>query len=64
MVKTGREQGETAARMVLDLFGGGKIGEIPITRNSNGRRAINVTTAERLGITLESDAILGSTLVR
>lgn len=64
VVKTGREQGEAAARMVLDLFGGREIGEIPITRNSNGRRAINVTTAARLGITLESDAILGSTLVR
>jgi ABC-type uncharacterized transport system substrate-binding protein len=64
VVKTGQEQGETAARMVLDLFGGGKIGEMPITRNSNGQRAINVTTAERLGIVLKGDAVLGSTLIR
>jgi ABC-type uncharacterized transport system substrate-binding protein len=64
VVKTGQEQGEAAARMVLDLFGGRKIGEMPITRNSNGQRTINVTAAERLGITLESTAIFGSTLVR
>jgi ABC-type uncharacterized transport system substrate-binding protein len=50
--------------MVLDIFGGRKVGEIPIARNSNGRRTINVTTAERLGITLGTDAIFGSTLVR
>ncbi|MBU0484708.1 MAG: hypothetical protein KKB30_09365 [Proteobacteria bacterium] len=64
IIKTGQEQGATAARMVYDILNGKNIRDIPITSNKNGQRYINVTTAKRLGIKLDSAAIRGSVLVR
>lgn len=64
VVKTGQEQGELAARMVLDIFAGKDIKDIPLTKNKNGLRYINVTTAQRLGIPLKSIAVIGTKLVK
>jgi len=64
VIKTGFEQGELAARMVLEALGGTSPRDIPIVKNSNGKRYINVSTARRLGIPLEGEAIIGTRLVR
>lgn len=64
VVKTGQEQGELAAHMVLDIFSGKAIKDIPVTKNQNGLRYINVTTARRLGVPLKSIAVVGTKLVK
>jgi ABC-type uncharacterized transport system substrate-binding protein len=64
VIKLGQEQGRGAAHMVLELFQGRSIGEIPITYNINGQRYLNVTTAKRLGITLPSAAVIGAKLIK
>jgi len=63
VVKVDEEQGSLAAKMVLDIFDGEKIQDIPITQNRNGRRIINMTTANRLGIKIPSEAIIGTEIV-
>jgi ABC-type uncharacterized transport system substrate-binding protein len=64
VIQTGQEQGELAAHMVLKLFGGKAIRDIPIVKNNNGQRYINVNTAARLKIRLNSSAVMGSKLVK
>lgn len=64
VIQTGQEQGELAAYMVLELFGGKAIRDIPIVKNNNGQRYINVNTAARLNIRLNSSAVMGSKLVK
>jgi len=49
VVKTGHEQGETAARLLLEAMQGRPVAEIGITRNFRGRRMINVTTLSTNG---------------
>jgi ABC-type uncharacterized transport system substrate-binding protein len=63
VVKTGQEQGDLAARIVLDIFSGTSISDIPVTQNRNGQRVINMTTANRLGIKLKPEAIMGTEIV-
>ena len=64
VVKTGQEQGETAAEMLLKKMQGAPISEIPITRNYKGKRIINVTAMEALGIKPKPMVLLGAKLVR
>lgn len=64
VVKTGQEQGEIAAEMLLKKMQGAPISEIPITRNHKGKRIINVTTMEALGIKPKPMVLLGAQLVR
>ena len=51
VVKTGEEQGETSANMLLKAMNKTPVSQIPITRNHNGKRMINVTVLKELGIT-------------
>ncbi len=64
VVKTGQEQGRTAAEMLLKAIQGTADNELPITRNYKGRRVINVTVMERLGIKPRPIVLLGAKLVR
>ena len=64
MVKTGQEQGQTAAKMLLKAMQGTPLSEIPITRNYKGKRVINVTVMEALGIKPKPIVLLGAELVR
>jgi len=64
VVKTGQEQGEKAAEMLLQAMRGQAVATIPIMKNVQGQRIINVTELERRGITLETMALRGATLVR
>ncbi len=64
VVKTGQEQGQTAAKMLLKAMQGTPLSEIPITRNYKGKRVINVTVMEALGIKPKPIVLLGAELVR
>ncbi len=59
-----KEQGETAAKMLLKAMQGMPVTEIPITRNYNGKRVINVTVLKALGIRPRADFLLGAELVK
>jgi ABC-type uncharacterized transport system substrate-binding protein len=50
VIKTGQEQGATAAQMLLQAMGGTPVKDIPITGNRNGKRMINVSVMKSLGI--------------
>ena len=64
VVKTGQEQGRTAAKMLLKAMQATPVSEIPISRNYNGGRVINVTVMEALGIKPKPIVLLGAQLVR
>ena len=64
VVKTGQEQGRTAAEMLLKAMQGKPVSEIPITRNYRGKRIINVTAMEAFGIKPKPIVFLGAKLVR
>jgi ABC-type uncharacterized transport system substrate-binding protein len=64
VVKTGQEQGETAANQLLKAMRGTPVTEIEVTRNFLGRRIINVDTLEALGITPRPIVLRGATLVK
>lgn len=64
VVKTGQEQGATAAEMLLKAMQGTPVAQIPIVRNYNGKRIINVTTLNALGIKPKSIDLLGIQLVK
>ncbi len=62
--QTGQEQGKTAAEMLLKAMQGTPVSEIPITRNYNGKRVINVTALKALGIRPRADFLLGAEVVK
>jgi len=64
VIKTGQEQGNKAAEMLLKAMQGTPIADLPITRNYRGRRMVNVTTMRQLGITPTPIALRGVELVR
>ena len=64
VVKTGQEQGKTAAEMLLKAMQGTPVSEIPVTRNYRGKRVINVTAMEAFGIKPKPIVFLGAKLVR
>jgi ABC-type uncharacterized transport system substrate-binding protein len=64
VVKTGQEQGGAAAELLLRAMQGTPVSELPVTRNYRGRRIINVTAMERLGIRPRPIVLRGATLVR
>lgn len=64
VVKTGQEQGETAAQMLLQAMRGTPVSDIPVTRNYKGKRVINVTAMQNLGIEPRPAVLLGATLIK
>jgi ABC-type uncharacterized transport system substrate-binding protein len=64
VVKTGQEQGETAANQLLLAMSGTKVSDIKVTQNNRGRRLINVDTMEAFGITPRPIVMVGATLVK
>jgi ABC-type uncharacterized transport system substrate-binding protein len=64
VAKTGQEQGDTSARMLLEAMQGKPVNAIPVTRNVRGQRIINVSAMEASGIALRPLDIRGATLVR
>ncbi len=64
VVVTGHEQGVVAAGMLLKAMRGTPVSEIPITRNYQGNRMINVNTLKEMGISLRPDVIGSAQLVK
>jgi ABC-type uncharacterized transport system substrate-binding protein len=64
VVKTGQEQGETAARMLLEALSGTPVSRLPITRNRSGKRMVNVTALKALGLHQKPVDLRGAELVR
>ena len=64
VVKTGREQGATAARMLLKAMQGTSVDQIPITVNKYGKRYINATVMRKMGIKPKPIVLQGAKLVR
>lgn len=64
VIKTGQEQGATAAGMLLKAMAGTPVSRIPITRNRFGKRMINLTVMKSLGMEPKPVILRGVELVR
>ena len=64
VMKTGQEQGRTAAEMLKKALHGTPVDEIPIAQNYQGQRIINVTTMKELNLQVRPIVLLGSKLIR
>ena len=64
VVKTGQEQGDTSAEMLLKAMRGTPVASIPIVRNVRGQRVINVTAMDAAGIEIRPQVLRGAALVR
>ncbi|MGH1431564.1 MAG: ABC transporter substrate-binding protein [Neptuniibacter sp.] len=64
VVKTGQEQGETSAEMLLKAMQGVTVADIPVVKNTKGERIVNVTALDSHDVPLKPLALRGATLVR
>jgi ABC-type uncharacterized transport system substrate-binding protein len=64
VVQSGQEQGRTAAKMLLQAMQGTPMSQIPITRNRQGNKIVNVTVMQALGITPNPEVLIGVELVK
>ena len=64
VARTGREQGEAAARMLLQAMRGTPVSQIPVETNHKGKRVINAATMRALGIEPRPEILRGAELVR
>jgi ABC-type uncharacterized transport system substrate-binding protein len=64
VVHTGEEQGRLAAELMAKAIAGMPIAQLPITRNYNGRRIINVSVLRALGIKPHPIMMRGAELIR
>ena len=64
VVKTGQEQGRTAARMLQQAMKGTPVTDIPVVTNHKGKRVINVSAMRSLGLRIKPIALLGATLIK
>jgi len=64
VVRTGQEQGETAAAMLVKAMTGTPVSDIPVTSNHKGKRVINATVIKDLGITPRPEILRGAEIVR
>lgn len=63
VIKTGQEQGATAAEMLLKAMQGTPVSRIPMTRNRHGKRVINLGVMNALSIKPGSEALKDVLLV-
>ena len=64
VIKTGEEQGRTAASMLQQAMQGTPVDQIPIVQNFQGQRVINVTKLKELELQVRPIVLLGSKLIR
>ncbi|MDX2481223.1 MAG: ABC transporter substrate binding protein [Desulfuromusa sp.] len=64
VITNGREHGQRVANMLLQAMRGVTMEQLPITRNSRGKRMINVSTLQQLGLTPSPMVLRGAELVR
>jgi ABC-type uncharacterized transport system substrate-binding protein len=63
VAKNGQEQGATAAKMLLRAMEGTPVSRIPITRNRNGKRLLNVRAMKSFGIKPRPVFLVGTQMV-
>lgn len=63
VVKSGQEQGATAARMLMEVMQGVPVSQIPVTTNRHGKRVLNVSVMKSLGIVPQPVFLVGTQLV-
>jgi ABC-type uncharacterized transport system substrate-binding protein len=61
---SGQEQGGKAGKMLLQAMKGTPVASLPITRNDQGRRMINVSVMRQLGISPKPSALIGVELIK
>lgn len=64
VVKTGQEQGAKSAEMLLQAMRGTAVSALPVVRNAQGQRIINITELEKRRVVLKPMLLRGATLVR
>lgn len=64
VVKTGQEQGATAARMLQQAMEGTPVARIPIVRNHMGKRMINVSVMQELKLNPKPVVLRGVELIK
>jgi len=64
VIRTGQEQGSEAAKMLLKAMQGTPVSEIPVIRNQNGKRMINVSIMKNMGIKPKPEVLRGAQLVK
>lgn len=64
VITNAREHGRRAAEMLLKALQGVPVEQLPMTRNSHGKRMINVSTLQQLGIDPQPMDLLGVELVK
>ena len=62
VVKTGQEQGATAAEMLQEAMRGTPVTHIPVAQNFKGKRVINVRVMRALNLQVRPIVLLGATL--
>jgi ABC-type uncharacterized transport system substrate-binding protein len=64
VVKTGQEQGERSAEMLLKAMQGMPVSEIPITKNHKGKRIINAAALKTFGIRPDVSVLQSAEIVK
>ena len=64
VVKSGQAQGRISAEMLIQAMNGAPASEIPIRVNKYGKRMLNVTVMESLGIRPRRRALIGTELIK
>lgn len=64
VVKSGHEQGEKAALMLLEALQGTPVAQLPVQQNYRGIRLINVDTLKKLGIEPSPLVLRGAKLIK
>lgn len=63
VIKTGEEQGALAAEMLLALWSGKTVPELPLTWNRSGQRYLNIATLKKLGLPPTPTMIIGTKII-
>lgn len=64
VVRTGQEQGEMAAKMLLQAMKGRAVSDIPMIQNQRGERIINATMIRSMGLKIRPEILRGAQLVK
>ena len=64
VIKTGQEQGESSAELLLKAMQGTPVKDIPVITNTKGQRIINVSALEKNNIKLKPLVMRGAILVK
>ncbi len=64
VVKFGKEQGTLGAEMLLKAMNGTPISDLPVTKNTQGKRMLNVTVMKELGIKPQTEVLRKTEVVK